>query len=184
MQQAKQLPVSIKDYLAGELKSDVRHEFYDGSVYAMAGAGRHHNIISLNIATLLRQKSRGTPCRTFVADMKLNITELNRFYYPDILLGCDESDNHEYYLQNPCLIVEVLSPSTEAIDRREKLHAYKDITSLKEYVMVSQEKQELELYRRDGGSWQYFLLDENDTLHLECLDIDIKMSEVYEDVFE
>lgn len=184
MQQAKQHPLSIKDYLAGELESDIRHEFYDGQVYAMAGAGRRHNTISLNIATLLRQNTRGTGCSTFLADMKLYISELNRFYYPDILLSCDESDDHEYYSEKPCLVVEVLSPSTEAIDRREKLHAYQNIPCLQEYVMVSQEEQKVELYRRDGKYWQYFLLDENDILHLECLDIDIKMKEVYEDVFK
>ncbi|MCF6191252.1 MAG: Uma2 family endonuclease [Cocleimonas sp.] len=77
-----------------------------------------------------------------------------------------------------------MSPSTEGIDRREKLHAYQGIPSLQEYVMVSQEEQKVELYRRDGKYWQYFLLDKNDTLHLECLDVDIKMSEVYEDVFK
>jgi len=184
MQQAQQHPLSIKDYLAGELESDIRHEFYDGSVYAMAGAGEKHNIISGNIFSILRQKSRGTDCRSFIADMKLYIADLNRFYYPDILLVCDNDDTHEYYKESPCLIVEVLSPSTEGIDRREKLHAYQDIASLQEYVMVSQEEQKLELYRRDGKYWQCFLLDENDTLHLDCLDLDIKMSEVYEDVFK
>lgn len=182
MQQAQHLKLTIDAYLKGELDSDVRHEFYDGQVYAMAGAGRQHNIISLNIATLLRQKTSGTDCSSFLADMKLYISELDRFYYPDILLSCDKDDNHEYYCEKPCLIVEVLSPSTEGTDRREKLHAYQSIPSLKEYIMVSQEEQKLELYRRDGDHWQYYLLDKNDTLELECLDLVITMAEVYEDV--
>jgi Uma2 family endonuclease len=115
--------------------------------------------------------------------MKLFIADLNRFYCPDILLSCEKDDNHEYYCEKPCLIVEVLSPSTEAIDRREKLHAYQNIASLKEYIMVSQDEQKVELYRRDGDHWQYYLLDEPaDILQLECLDIAITMPQVYEDV--
>lgn len=183
MQQAQQLPLSIKDYLAGELESEVRHEFYDGIVYAMAGAGRKHNTIAGNIFSVLRLGSRDSGCSPFIADMKLFIADLNRFYYPDIVLACEPDDNHELYIEKPCLIVEVLSPSTEAIDRREKLHAYQAIPALKEYVLVSQEEQKVEMYRRDGKYWQYYLLDEHDTLHLECLDVDITMTEIYEDVF-
>jgi len=183
MQQAQQLSISIKDYLKGELESDIRHEFYDGQVYAMVGAGRRHNAISLNLATLLHDKARGTDCSSFLADMKLFIPELNRFYYPDVLLSCDKDDNHEYYCEKPCLIVEVLSPSTEAIDRREKLHAYQDIPSLKEYIMVSQDEYKVELYRRDGEHWLYFLLNEiDDVLQLTCIDLEISMPQVYEDV--
>ncbi len=184
MQQAQQQPLSIKDYLKGELASDIRHEYYDGNVFAMAGAGEKHNIISLNLASILRQKSRGTDCRAFVADMKLYIADLNRFYYPDILLVCNKDDTHEYYKELPCLVVEVLSPSTEAIDRREKLHAYQSMPSLQEYVMISQEEKKVELYRRDGKYWQYFLLDAGDNLKLECLDVDITMTDIYEDAFK
>jgi len=183
MQQTEILPLSIEQYLQGELESDIRHEFYDGQVFAMAGAGEKHNIISGNLFAALRQKARGTDCRTFITDMKLFIPELNRFYYPDILLACDPEDNHEYYKQRPCLIVEVLSPSTENIDRREKLHSYQNIGSLQEYVLVSQEKMEVELYRRGSHHWQYFLLNETtDILHLDCLDMDIDMPTVFEDV--
>ncbi len=184
MQKAEILPISNEEYLQGELESDIRHEFYDGRVFAMAGAGEKHNIISLNLATTLRQKSRHTDYRTFIADMKVFIPELNRYYYPDILLTCDPEDDHEYYKEHPCLIIEVLSPSTENIDRREKLHAYQDIASLKEYVLVSQEKMEVELYRRSNRHWQYYLLNEtSDVLHLDCLDLDIDMSTIFEDVF-
>lgn len=183
MRQAQLLKLSKEAYLKGELESEVRHEFYDGEVYAMAGAGRRHNTIALNIASLLRQHSRGSGCRSFMADMKLYIADLNRFYYPDILLACDETDSNEFYIEKPCLIVEVLSPSTEAIDRREKLHAYQAIPSVQEYVMASQDEPRIELYRRDGAYWQYFLLDEpEDSLQLECLDLAITMQEAYEDV--
>lgn len=183
MQSVEIIPIQIEDYLQSELKSEIRHEFYDGQVYAMAGAGEKHNIISLNLATALRQKARGTECRTFMADMKLYISSLNRFYYPDILLVCDPDDNHEYYKQNPCLIIEVLSPTTESIDRREKSHAYQAIPSVQEYLLVSQESKQIELYRRDGKHWQYILLNTStDILQLSCLKLEMTMSEIYEDV--
>ncbi len=175
----------IEDYLQGELESEVRHEFYDGQVYAMAGAGEKHNLISGNLYSALRQKARGTDCRTFIADMKLYIESLNRFYYPDILLTCDAADNHEYYKKNPCLIVEVLSPTTESIDRREKLHAYQAIPSVKEYLLVTQEKKQVEFYHREGKYWQYILLNNDaDMLQLSCLDLAMSLAEIYEDVFE
>lgn len=184
MQATEIIPLSHTDYLQGELGSDIRHEFYNGHVYAMAGAGVKHNIISGNLFSALRQKARGTHCRTFIADMKLYIPELNRFYYPDILLACDPSDDHEYYKQNPCLIIEVLSPSTETIDRREKLHTYQSIASVQEYLLVSQETMKVELYRRHGKHWQYFLLkNETDVLQIECLALAMTMPEIYEDVF-
>lgn len=185
MQQAQLQTFSVDDYIQGELESEVRHEYIDGQVYAMAGAGEKHNLIALNIATALRQKARGTGCRPFISDMKLYIESLNRFYYPDVLMTCDPSDDHEYYKDKPCLIVEVLSPSTETTDRREKLHAYQAIPSVKEYILVSQEKPEIELYRREKDHWQYFLLnDPSDVLHLECLNADIPMPVVFEDVFQ
>jgi Uma2 family endonuclease len=115
--------------------------------------------------------------------MKLYIPNLNRFYYPDIFLVCDPDDNHEYYKQNPCLIIEVLSPTTESIDRREKLHAYQAIPSVKEYLLVSQESKQIELYRHDGKHWQYILLNnDTDILQLSCLNLEMAMPEIYEDV--
>ncbi len=183
MQAMEIVDISHEEYLQGELESEIRHEYYEGKVYAMAGAGEKHNLISLNIALALKQKAKGSSCKTFMADMKLYLSELDRFYYPDLLLTCDPEDSHEYYKENPCLIVEVLSPSTETIDRREKLHAYQEIASLKEYLLVSQEKKQLELYRRQQDHWQYFLLQyDSDILHLDCLDLDLSMAVIYDEV--
>ena len=184
MQQAQLLPISIEDYLNGERDGDIRHEYMDGQVFAMAGAGEKHNIIALNLASELRRAARGTDCRAFISDMKLHIAELNRFYYPDILLACDPEDNNAYYKEHPCLIVEVLSPSTETTDRREKLHAYQQIASVKEYVLISQDSPKIELYRRSESHWEYYLLDDSeDILQLECLDLKLDMATVFEDVF-
>lgn len=184
MHQAQLLPISPEDYLQGERNGNIRHEYVDGQVFAMAGAGEKHNIIALNLASELRNASRGTDCRAFISDMKLHLAELNRFYYPDILLSCNPEDNNAYFKEHPCLIVEVLSPSTEATDRREKLHAYQQIPSLKEYVLVSQESPQIELYRRSEAHWLYYLLDDPaDVLQLECLELTLSMATVFEDVF-
>jgi len=183
MHQATMRQISHEDYINEELISDIRHEYYDGQVVAMAGAGEKHNIIAGNIFASLRQKSRGTPCRAFITDMKLYLASLNRYYYPDIMLTCNPDDNQEYYKEQPCLLIEVLSPSTEGIDRREKLHAYQQIPSLQEYVLISQDKQTIELYRRTYDHWTYFLLNEpEDVLQLACLEISFDMQTVYEDI--
>jgi len=185
MQQAPLQTISIDEYLQKEVERKIRHEYIDGQIYSRAESNEKHNLISGNLATVLRQKARGTDCRPFISDMKLYIASLNRFYYPDIVMTCDPDDDHEYYKEKPCLIIEVLSPSTETTDRREKLHAYQSIPSIKEYILVSQEKPEIELYRRAKDHWQYFLLNEpSDLLRLECLNTDIPMPVVFEDVFE
>lgn len=175
--------LSVDEYLAGEPVSEIRHEYVDGEVYAMAGAGEAHNLIALNVASWLRGSVRGGPCRVFISDMKLRVAEWNAFYYPDILVACDPSDTQPYFKESPCLIVEVLSPSTEAIDRREKLLAYRTLESLREYVLIAQDKRQAEVYRRAAdGAWSLEILTEGDPLHLECVGAILSLDEVYEDV--
>jgi Uma2 family endonuclease len=175
--------LNAEDYLTGELKSDIRHEYVDGEVYAMAGAGETHNLIALNVASRLRGLVRGGPCRVFISDMKLRVAQWNAFYYPDVLVTCDASDTQPYFKESPCLIVEVLSPSTEGIDRREKLLAYRTLVSLREYVLISQDKRQIEVYRHAaGGAWHLETLGQGDPLHLECVGAALTLDEVYEDV--
>lgn len=182
-QQAVPLSITIEEYLQGELASNIRHEFFDGKVYAMAGAGERHNLIAGNIFSALRPQTRGSECRLLIADMKLHIAELQRFYYPDILLSCDLTDNNAYYKEHPCLIVEVLSPSTQDIDRREKLHAYQGIPSLQEYMLVSQDKIHIEIYQRISNKWQLTRLNSlEEKINLTCLKTALKLRTIYEDV--
>ena len=112
--------ISHQEYLAGEQCSNIRHEYLAGQVFAMAGAGEKHNRISLNIAFHLRAAARGKPCGVFISDMKLRVEPSDAYYYPDVMVTCDPTDNESLYKRSPCLIVEVLSPTTESIDRREK----------------------------------------------------------------
>lgn len=183
MRQVRLPSLSADDYLEGELKSDIRHEFVNGEVYAMAGAGEVHNLIAGNVFSRLRAATRGGPCRVFIFDMKVRVAAWNAFYYPDILLTCDPSDTQSYFKERPCLIVEVLSPSTEGIDRREKMLAYRTLPSLREYVLISCDERLIEVYRRgEDEAWSVETLGEGDLLRLECAGVSMTLDEVYEDV--
>lgn len=174
---------SEQEYLHGELSSEIRHEYVDGEIYAMAGAGEAHNLISLNIASKLRDFVRGGSCRVFISDMKLHVQTWKAYYYPDIMVTCDPADNQSLFKEHPCLVLEVLSPSTESTDRREKMLAYRTLTSLREYVLVASDKQQVEVYRRDEqGEWQLAAVSQNEPLVLESVGRSLTMDEIYEDV--
>lgn len=174
-----------EDYLSGEETASVKHEYVDGEVYAMAGAGERHNRIALNVAFHFRAATRGKACAAYMADMKLRLVEQNLFYYPDVMLACDPDDDHPLYKTRPCVIVEVLSPSTAATDRREKWHANRGLASLRAYLMVDSEVRRAEYYLRDeAGIWQHAGLEENEVFSLRCGDAQIVLAldDLYEDV--
>lgn len=133
------------------MTAECRHEYLDGQIYAMAGANERHNRISLNIAFQLRSAARGGRCGVFVSDMKLRIEQAKAYYYPDVMLVCHTSDDHDYFKQRPCLIAEVLSPGTAAIDRREKLLAYQKIADLRYYLLVNANYPQVEYFLRDAA---------------------------------
>ncbi|MFN3715830.1 MAG: Uma2 family endonuclease [Thiobacillus sp.] len=124
---------SESDYLEGESVSAIRHEYVAGEVFAMAGGSKAHNTISGNVFALLRAALRGSDCQTFIADMRVRIATQSSYYYPDVTVTCAPgdlaADAPNDYIASPCLIVGVLSPTTEAIDRREKMLAYRQIGS-------------------------------------------------------
>ena len=177
-------PVLTADaYLDDEIEADVRHEFIDGDLYAMAGAGESHNLITLNVAAQLRTLVRGGPCRVFVSDMKLRVAAWNAFYYPDVMVVCNPADLQTYYKESPCLVIEVLSKSTHRIDRREKLQAYRTLPSLREYVLIASGRAQIEVHRRaQDGIWQTSTLGTGDRLILECVQASLSMDDIYEDV--
>ena len=115
--------ISVEDYLAGEEASEIKHEYVGGVVYAMAGATRQHNQIAGNIYAAFLQALRGRPCRPFISDIKVRLSALGEdvFYYPDVMVGCDPRDTQRLFLRYPKVLVEVSSPSTERLDRRQKL---------------------------------------------------------------
>lgn len=175
--------LSETDYLQGELTGEIRHEYVDGEVFAMAGAGEAHNLISLNIAAKLREFSRGGPCRVFISDMKLRVKTWKAYYYPDVMVTCDPTDNQSHYKERPVLVVEVLSESTERTDRREKMLAYRTLPGLREYLLVATDRRHVELYRRDEqDEWQLAGLDTANDLTLESTACRLTLDEIYEDV--
>ena len=181
---AKSASISVEDYLARELASEERHEYLDGVVYAMAGASIEHNIISGNIYSSLRSHLRGKPCVAFMADVKLRLEFSNDdvFYYPDVMVACDPRDTDKFFKRFPKVLLEVMSESTERIDRREKRWSYQQIETLEEYVLVAQDRMEVTLFRR-ANQWRPEVLTKQDqTLALASLEFSLPLSGVYEGV--
>lgn len=111
-------PLTPEEYLALEQTSEIKHEYIDGEIYAMAGGTGNHNLISSNLLILLKNGLRAAGCRTYISDMKVNVGDRRRFFYPDLVVTCDQRDEPQLsYIQFPTVIVEVLSPSTESFDR-------------------------------------------------------------------
>ena len=174
-----------EEYLEGEPYAKEKHEYVDGVAYAMAGAGENHNRIAMNIGFHFRTATRGKRCGAYMADMKLRLVEQNIFYYPDVMLTCQPEDDHPLYKTQPCVLVEVLSPSTAPTDRREKWHAYRNLPSLKAYLMVDSEIRRAEYYQRDDtGIWHGHTPQENQVFSVGCGEINIALSldDLYEDV--
>lgn len=175
---------SPEDYLAAEATSPTKHEYRDGDVYAMAGGTDAHNQIAGNLYALLRSHLRGQRCRAYFADVKARIEARNRFYYPDVMVTCDERDTAlSTYKQHPCLIVEVLSESTEAFDRGDKFADYRQLESLEEYVLISQTRQQVEVFRRSAeGLWVLHPYAQGDQVSLTSVGWVGPMADLYEDV--
>jgi Uma2 family endonuclease len=177
--------VTVDEYLEGELHSEVRHEYIGGQVYAMSGGSEAHNMLSGNLYSALREHFRGKPCKVFMADMKLrlSIAEDDIFYYPDVLVTCDSSDDAKYYKTKPSVLVEVLSPSTERLDRREKFLSYQRLPSLEEYVLIDQEQMRVTLFRKTN-EWRPEHLKVGDRLVLPSVDFEQTLADLYEDVLD
>lgn len=175
---------SSEDYLAAEADSPNKHEYRDGEVYAMARGTDAHNLITGNLYALLRAHLRGGPCRTYFADVKAHIETCNCYYYPDVMLTCDPRDTEtSTYKRFPKLIVEVLSDSTEAFDRGDKFADYRGLDSLQEYVLISQTRPQVEVFRRNAeGLWVLHPHGDGDTLSLTSVDWSGAIAEVYEAV--
>lgn len=172
--------ISVEEYLEGEEISDIKYEFVDGNVYAMAGTSQNHNRIARNILIALSNHLRDSPCEPYMENIKVRTTE-EVFYYPDVLVTCEGEFKDKYYCEEPILVVEVISPSTEQIDRREKLRAYQQMPSVQEYVIVEQEKLGVQIHRRQpDGRWITYFFTRTDTeFNLESVDLTLELAEVY-----
>ncbi len=176
---AKNLGVGVEDYLKGELVSEVKHEYVNGEVYAMVGATADHNTIAGNCFAWLHPRVK-LPCKIYMGDVKARIlTDTDdRFYYPDVMITCDEGDLDPYFRNEPCLIIEVLSHSTERRDRADKFFAYRKLPSLREYMLIAQDSYRVEVYRRNT-QWDLEIYCEGGSLHLDSVDDSLAVTDVY-----
>ncbi|WP_412060803.1 Uma2 family endonuclease [Rubrivirga sp. IMCC45206] len=180
-------PVSLRftaeEYFAWEETQEEKHDFIDGEVFTMSGASRIHNDIVGNLYIALRLAFRGTECSVFAGDMRVEVEPGGRYVYPDLAAACGALSfltPSETTFLNPALIVEVLSPSTEAYDRGEKLATYRAMPSVREIVLVRQDRRGAEAFcRGDDGKWSIEDLTDG-TLALACVGVEISVDDVYE----
>lgn len=176
---------TTEEYLRLERQSEIRHEFLDGCVYAMAGESVAHSTICFNLAGVLHRQLSGTPCRGFSPNMKVRAGEKGLYAYPDLMVVCGGPtfrDEQGDVLTNPTVIFEVLSPSTEAYDRGEKFARYRaQIETLRDYVLVSQDEPSVEHHtRQPDGAWSPAEIDGTDaTLSLTSIGCELPLSEIY-----
>lgn len=171
--------ISEEEYLQSELISEVKREYFDGQVYAMAGAMHNHNFISMNIAREFSNHLKGTPCAVFMADTKVRLGK--NYVYPDVLVDCSPMSGDDYFSTSPVIIVEVLSKSTRMRDTTTKLIQYINLPSLKEYVLIEQEFVSVQVLRK-SKHWQseYFYL--GDRVTFESIGLTLTVEEIYDRV--
>lgn len=176
--------ITWDDYERTERKSDVRHEFVNGQVFAMAGGSWNHNRVATSIVTDLSIQLRGKKCEAFINDLKLRIELGNEEfgYYPDVMVVCDKKDQRKFHVTNPTVVFEVLSKSTARIDRREKLLAYQGVSELQVYVLVEQTHPQLIVYRR-SNLWSAETLEGLEAvLPLPEIGVELSLASIYERV--
>ncbi len=175
---------NAEDYLAWEERSPGKHEYLAGEIFAMVGATDAHVTITMNLAVLLHAHVRGRPCRVYMADMKLRVDTADAFFYPDLLVTCAPEDHSSSrFKRQPTLLVEVLSATTAAFDRGQKFGIYRQLPSLREYVLIEQDRMSVECFRRDEQDrWVLQAYGPGDRVELSSLDFGAAIESLYEDV--
>ncbi|MBD2363114.1 Uma2 family endonuclease [Anabaena minutissima FACHB-250] len=176
--------MTVEEYLIWETQQNIRYEYVNGEVFAMTGGTIPHNDITLNLYAALRPHLRSRGCRVNVSDVKVQVTPESPYYYPDVIVSCNEQDlNARKFIKYPQLIVEVLSPGTSARDRGEKFSAYLKMPTLQEYVLIDSEKISVERYLRgEGRMWLYYPYTEGDIITLSSIEFQCPIELLYEGV--
>ncbi len=176
--------MSPQEFLEWEKTQELRYEYIDGEVFAMTGGTKPHNRIALNLATASDAFLAEKGCDIFIADVKVQLSPSGPYHYPDVVVTCDPKDRESIDLiEHPCLIVEVLSPSTEAFDRGKKFTRYRQLNSLQEYVLIQSDEIGVECFRRnDEGLWVLYTYGAKDTLYLESIGFSIPVEKLYRQV--
>jgi len=183
-------PMSPQKYLDWEAQQPIKYEYLNGEAYAMTGGTLAHNDIAVNLTTALKTRLQGTGCKVRMSDAKVGVTENGPFFYPDVVVTCDERDRRAIsVVQHPCLIIEVLSPSTEGFDRGEKFRQYRRLSSLKEYVLVNAETMGVECFRlNERSKWELTAYSPEETssdlldIQLVSVGVQLPLDLIYEDV--
>ncbi len=169
------------EYFVWEEKQLQKHEYIDGQVYAMSGGSKNHSLISVRFITLFANHLEGTGCETGNSDLRVNIFKTDNYTYPDVSITCDERDKTTtQYITYPCLIVEVLSDSTEAYDRGGKFRLYQHNPALRDYLLVSSTRIEMDLYHKtETGEWIIITYQAGDTIELKSINLSFPIEQVY-----
>ncbi len=173
--------IDVEDYLTldNTVKS-ARYEYIDGRLRMLAGGSPDHAIIAANLIAILNFAFRGKPCIVYSADIHFKLSE-SRYVHPDVTVSCDPRDKHKKdNIQHPRIIVEVLSPSTEAIDRIEKLEFYLEHSTMEEYILIGSQRKFVEVYHRDGDIWTSRVYKPNDVIYLKSIGLEITFAEIYD----
>ncbi|MFK7981305.1 MAG: Uma2 family endonuclease [Saprospiraceae bacterium] len=180
--------LSIKEYLEIESQTDTKYEYHNGSIYAMAGGMLNHGLICGNIFGEIRTalKHKKSNCKVLNSEIKLHIKEKNNFLYPDAMIICGEIEQAEtasHAVTNPVVIIEVLSKSTANYDRGDKFFFYRQIETLQEYILIEQNKAQIEIYKKKGDLWKITRISGiANLLSISTLDIKIKLEDIYQDI--
>lgn len=180
----KRESIGIDDYLAWEQARAERSELVDGTVYAMAGAEDRHVMAAGNVYIALREHLRGSPCRVYMSDMKLRLAHSASVFYPDVMVTCDPRDQADRLVkQHPCLVVEVLSPSTAAFDRGDKFAHYRQVEALREYLLIDLDTRRCDLYRKGtDGLWVLHPAEPGQAVGLESVGLRLSAERVFAEV--
>lgn len=178
--------LTAEEYLAEEDAALTRHEFIAGHVRAMAGESTDHNEIALTLASELRRRTRGGPCKTFINGIKFRplLKAPSLYYYPDVMVACDPRDTDKRFRCFPKLVIEVASESTESIDRSEKMLAYLQNDTLEEYLIVAQDRPEITLFRRANGWERETVRGFDATLNIPSVGLSLPLMQLYEGVLQ
>jgi len=181
---ARQPAMTAAEFLAWEAGQVERHEFVSGEVFAMAGAGAGHAMVAGNLYMALRQHLRGTPCRTFMSDMKLHAETSGSYFYPDVFVTCSASDRaSQLVMREPTLVIEVLSPGTAAYDRGAKFAHYRQMASLQEIALIDLSSRGCDVYRRQGdGLWLLHPFELGQGVAFASVDLRISAEDLFAEV--
>jgi Uma2 family endonuclease len=176
-----------EEYLALERKADFKSDYFAGEIFAMSGASEPHNTITTNLVREISLQFKGRPCRVYSSDMRVKVSATGLYTYPDVVALCGEprfDDQQNDTLLNPMVLIEVLSPSTEAYDRGNKSMQYRRLASLEEYLLISQDRIQVEHYQRQpSGQWLLSEASEpHETIALPSVSCVLALAEIYDKV--